>query len=168
MPCQQEANLYILQCWNCMAVGMTYGPFSSRLTNICHAGGPSKYCKSEDRHAQKPKLKPKQAKKVYLKGASQLLLQLLLSLLLPSQDTGHSPFEGHRLALLIGKMHGNGVDHVVHMRAAALADQHGQNALQIGPHLLAHLCCYDGILLTALCCALHTHTETHSSATMHS
>ena len=97
--------------------------------------------------------------KAHLNATLKLLLHSLLGFLLLGDVASQPPFQSHRLALLVGKVHGNLVKHVLDVGATALACQHGQDALQIAPHLPSHLPCYGCILLSLLCCALDHHTE---------
>lgn len=97
--------------------------------------------------------------KADLNASLKLLLHSFLGFLLSGDVAGQPPFQSNRLALLIGKVHSDLVEHVLDVGAAALACQHGQDALQVAPHLPSHLPCYGCILLTLLCCALNHHTE---------
>lgn len=97
--------------------------------------------------------------KADLNAPLKLLLHSLLGLLLLGDVASQPPFQSHRLALLVGKVHSDLVEHVLDVRATALACQHGQNALQVAPHLPLHLPCYGCILLSLLCCALNHHTK---------
>jgi len=100
--------------------------------------------------------------KAHLDASLKLLLHSLLGFLLLGDVASQPPFQSNWLALLIGKVHSNLVEHVLDVGAAALACQHGEDALQVAPHLPSHLPCYGCILLSLLCCALNDQIEFES------